>query len=322
MSTPKSTGTEIMRVSGMEDTTPITIKTSEQTIAMSVVDVLRWIAPGAPPEEAFKFLMICKASQANPILKEAHLVCMGGTWATIIDKSGWLKRAELDPRFDGHRAGIVIQEYDKGPPPKRGPATDVEGALLPPGHVVIGGWAEVYRKDRTRPVVQRVSITEYKKNSPTWDQIPCTMIRKVALVQALREAGFIPSGAYDTSEMPAMVSIAESEPSNPMPGAIDVEFSVVETPQLSPSLAARVHEAIQANNMSEAQIANMLARRGVDFIVELTDTQAIEILTKLNANFDQVNAGRIMLPDPADAQTENDDNGEMVVDSFVIANAS
>jgi hypothetical protein len=45
-------------------------------------------------------------------------------------------------------------------------------------------------------------MTEYNTGKSSWAKIPATMIRKVALVQALREA--FPSdlgGCYDSAEM-------------------------------------------------------------------------------------------------------------------------
>src|SRR5699024_4380091 len=53
---------------------------------------------------------------------------------------------------------------------------------------LIGGWAKVYRSDRDMPVVSKVSVEEYDKKQSTWKQMPLTMIRKTAIVNALREA--------------------------------------------------------------------------------------------------------------------------------------
>lgn len=50
--------------------------------------------------------------------------------------------------------------------------------------------------------VTSVSLKEYNTGKASWLKMPATMIRKVAIVQALREA--FPSelgGMYDSSEM-------------------------------------------------------------------------------------------------------------------------
>lgn len=67
----------------------------------------------------------------------------------------------------------------------------------------MGGWARVYDKRRSHPTVTTVALDEYDTGKSLWRSKPATMIRKVALVQALREtypAQF--GGVYDRDEMP------------------------------------------------------------------------------------------------------------------------
>ena len=52
---------------------------------------------------------------------------------------------------------------------------------------MLGGWAEVSRKDRDIPVRVELSMKEFSKNQSTWRTMPATMIRKTAIVNALRE---------------------------------------------------------------------------------------------------------------------------------------
>ena len=61
----------------------------------------------------------------------------------------------------------------------------------------------MYDKRRRVPSRAEVSLDEYDQHRSLWKTKPATMIRKVALVQALREA--YPGaygGIYDSSEMP------------------------------------------------------------------------------------------------------------------------
>ena len=59
---------------------------------------------------------------------------------------------------------------------------------------MVGAWARVYRKDRSHPYTATVRVAEYEVHksggglNKSWSERPATMIRKVALVQALREA--------------------------------------------------------------------------------------------------------------------------------------
>lgn len=153
-------------------------------------------------QEVVMFLNLCKYQKLNPFLREAYLIKYGNKPATIVTgKDTFTKRAAKLPAYDGCKAGIYVQKKD-GSLDKR------TGALMLSGETLVGGWAEVYRKDQKVPVEISVSFEEYvgRKSDGTvngqWKKMPATMIRKVALVQALREA--FPAdfqGLYDASEM-------------------------------------------------------------------------------------------------------------------------
>src|SRR5262249_17487060 len=150
------------------------------------------------------------------------------------------------------------------PPTPLGPPEDVEGAIQPPGYRLLGGWARVYRKDRRMPIVARVSLTEYRKSSPNWESMPCTMIRKVSLVQALREAGFRTGGCYDKDEMPPIdpVRARVVDPAPPqVADAIAAEFAAVPTHHLDLGLAAELEAAIRQAGMNDYQRDVMLGKR-------------------------------------------------------------
>ena len=53
---------------------------------------------------------------------------------------------------------------------------------------LVGGWASIYIKDWEVPFEHSVALAEFNKGTSTWKTMPAVMIRKVALVQALREA--------------------------------------------------------------------------------------------------------------------------------------
>lgn len=128
-----------------------------------------------------QFLTMCQVNQLNPFLREAYLVKYGTQPAQMItSKDAFMKRADRCQDYEGIESGVIAMNDD-------GVIKDFEGAFMPPKWTLIGGWAKVYRKGR-RPYVQRVSFSEYDKKQSTWGSMPLTMIRKVAEVQALREA--------------------------------------------------------------------------------------------------------------------------------------
>lgn len=140
-------------------------------------------------QELVMYMRLCKANGLNPWNKEAYLIKYGTEPATmVISQQAYMNRAESNPNFDGYIAGIVVLDEESGEIEYR------NGALVVDGEKVVGGWAEVYRKDRTHQVRIEVTFNEYagrKKDGSLngqWNKMPATMIRKVAKVQALREA--------------------------------------------------------------------------------------------------------------------------------------
>ncbi len=165
--------------------------------------VKRYINQYVTDQEAMFFLQLCKAQNLNPFLREAHLIKYSPNEPAtmVVGKETFLKRAVKIQGYKGFRAGVVVINLS-------GEAEYREGALVIEGEKLIGGWAEVYIQDKAN-VKSIVSMSEYvrKKRDGTpnrsWAEMPATMIRKVALVQALREA--FPEefgGMYSPEEMP------------------------------------------------------------------------------------------------------------------------
>ena len=164
-------------------------------------DIINYINPKATEQEAYLFAEFCKRKGADPLTKQVYLVIyegQNGRQANFIaGKEYFTEKAEAHPQFDGFEAGIIIRPKDGGPIEKR------EGTFWIPGEeVLLGGWASVSRKDRKVSQKIEVPISDYDTKKNLWSKMPATMIRKVAIVQALRES--FPSnlgGMYDSSEM-------------------------------------------------------------------------------------------------------------------------
>ena len=166
-----------------------------EEVALSEKIVTDYLTRGSniPRADIVQFIAICKYNRLNPFLNEAYLVKYGDKPAQmIVSKEALLKRAESCPEFDGLQAGLIV---------KRGSdIVEEEGALLLPEDQLLGGWARVYRTDRKYPSTARVSLTEYDRKQSTWNAMRATMIRKTAVVQALREAFPTQLGAMYTAE--------------------------------------------------------------------------------------------------------------------------
>ena len=156
--------------------------------------------------EAFAFMQFCRANQLNPFLREAYLVKYkdGDAAQMIVGYHVWLQRADRDPRYDGFRAGIVV---DNG-----GELLYREGTIKRPGDELVGGWSEIRVKGR-QPQRVEVSMEEYERkrwDSQKREMVPqalwathgATMIQKVAIAQGFRFSfPRLYRGMYDESEI-------------------------------------------------------------------------------------------------------------------------
>lgn len=142
------------------------------------------------------FVELCKARRMNPFEGDCYLIKYGNQAAsTVAGKGYFVKKAAGNPLCEGWKAGVVYLDAN-GREQRR------EGSMLMPGEVLMGGWAEVYRQGWRFPAAESVSLAEYDTKKSMWAKMPQTMIRKVALCHALREA--FPddySGLYDRAEM-------------------------------------------------------------------------------------------------------------------------
>lgn len=115
------------------------------------------------------FLQICKYQKLNPFLREIYIVKYGSYPAAfIVGKETFLRRAKRDESYEGHTVAISD-----------------DGKIA---------WAEVFVKGLKHPVRCEVELEEYLGTkadgsvNSMWSKKPKTMLKKVALVQALREA--------------------------------------------------------------------------------------------------------------------------------------
>jgi phage recombination protein Bet len=172
-----------------------------QQIGLTLHEVKAYLAPLATDAEAYMFIRLCNHYDLNPWIRDAYLIKYkaGDPAAIVVGKDAILHRAQMSPDYRGQKAGVVT---------KRGTEVkEIEGAMIPEGATLIGGWCRLNPRERDPdPTIVRVSMAEYNKGQSSWRTMPATMIRKVAIVQAHREAypGLV-RGMYDAAEMPVIV---------------------------------------------------------------------------------------------------------------------
>ena len=200
--------------------------TDNGSVELSADIIKRYLLPadkdGKPSpvteQEIAMFLNLCKYQKLNPFLREVYLIKYGKQPATMVTgKETFLKRAMKNPKYRGHETFI---------------SNDGQVAT-----------AKVYVENYTVPITVSVDYEEYVgmkdeyvydpkqgKSVPTgkkvpngmWSTKPKTMLKKVALVQALREA-FPDSfgGLYSQEEISHIE--AEKLPTAPVETASEVQ---------------------------------------------------------------------------------------------------
>ena len=163
----------------------------------TVVRQLTGNNPKITNDEVALFISLCQNLKLNPLVREAYLVKYDDKKPAqqIVSLGAFMRIAEDNPNFDGMEDGVIVQSGDK--------IIERQGTLLLPNEKLLGGWAKVYRKDRTRPTVTKINLKEYSKGQSTWIAMPSTMINKCAKVGALRAA--FPNSfnnCYGEGEMP------------------------------------------------------------------------------------------------------------------------
>jgi len=156
--------------------------------------VKNYLCPKASDSDLYLFITFCKSRHLNPFIREAYLVKYSDTApaSIVTSKDTFFKRAESISTYDGIKSGIIFRK-----------GTQIicrEGYCLVKelGETLVGGWAEVYRRDRKIPTRVEVSMQEYEgkkfnwktktqETNSMWKNKPATMITKVAEVQALRK---------------------------------------------------------------------------------------------------------------------------------------
>lgn len=180
-------------------------------VKLSPAIVARYIVTGdqkADDREVYSFMAKCQARRLNPLAGDAYMTVFGGKASVIVSKDYFVRTATQQPGFDGMRAGVVVATRDGGLQYREGCIVGSQTEKL------VGGWAEVWDKGRKYPSRAEIALSEYNTGRSLWKSKPATMCRKVALVQALREA--YPGaygGIYDADEMPEPdVAVSVPEP--------------------------------------------------------------------------------------------------------------
>ena len=162
----------------------VTFQANGEDVKLAPSTVRNYLVSGdgkVTDQEVVMFINLCKYQHLNPFLNEAYIVKFGSRPAQLItSKEAFMKRAEANEHFRGSKAGVIVVRNNE--------IIYSQGAFALPSDTIVGGWAEVKRDDREEPIHIEISFDEFNKKQATWKDMPANMIRKTALVNALREA--------------------------------------------------------------------------------------------------------------------------------------
>lgn len=220
----------------------------------------QFFPPSASNEDMVYCMSVAKELGLNPILKEIYFVernaKVNNQWVTKIEplagKNAWIKLAHNSGQFSGLKTELTVKPV----PIMINGVWELKDDLVAICHVM--------RKDFNVPFTVEVAYNEYvgRKSDGSitkfWKEKPQTMLRKVATVQALKEA-FSIAGIMDQSEIDDIdVSIDYKLPDN-------VEIKEKPKPKRARRTKAEI-EAQKAIDEAEAQEAEQVA--SVEAVVE------------------------------------------------------
>ncbi len=193
--------------------------------------------------QCMKFMMLCKARHLNPFEGDAYLIGYdtqnGPQFSLITAHQVYLKRAEASESFDGMESGVIVDCDDEL-------ISEREGDLVYEGEKLIGGWAKVYRKDRSRPFYKRLKLSTFNTNRSRWQVDPAGLIVKCTEADALRTAFPTHLGGLYMREELEPIDIT------PKAAAADIQFGPAGLPEPKPS--APLQEKPKRHRRTKAQI--------------------------------------------------------------------
>ncbi len=273
----------------------VTYEAGGQHIELTPATVKQYLVSGdaknVTDQEVGMFLKLCEGQKLNPFLREAHLVKYGNQAATmIVGKDAFTKRAEANDNYKGTKSGVIVVNLNNE-------IQEREGTFYLKGREeLVGGWARVSFKNDKEDVYNTVSLDEYmgrkKDGSATsmWSTKPATMIRKVALVQALRDAFpnalgqmYVAEEMNIQEELPDNVVNPEEEQRKneyvPVPPKLADKLTKQQVMQLAAEKGLMIGQGKEADISGLQELAN---KNGMN-LKTLTQEQATHLIEILRA---------------------------------------
>jgi len=252
---------------GSQDKVKLSVKIVQQYIAIPTRSKAT-----CSERDAVRFMALCVARRLSPFEGDCFLqgydTVNGPSFELITAYQALIKRAEIHPRFDGLKSGVIVRDN------KEGPLKDLVGDFYLDEQELLGGWAYLKLKDISIPMEDRVKLKTFQKVNDQgqpqarWKIDPGGMIVKCAEASCLRRAfPTMCGGLYLRQEIEGTqggegLSAIPILPDNPPPKGNEDDSN----PDLSPeNVKGQPAAASQASDSPQAQIQKLAEEAGCAF---------------------------------------------------------
>ncbi|MCR9294649.1 MAG: phage recombination protein Bet [bacterium] len=224
--------------------------------------------------DLIKFMMLCKQSQLDPWVGDAYLLGYdsndGPQFNLIVAVQALLKRAELNPDFNGIESGILVRSVGGGDLEYR------EGSYWDEEYdVVVGGWARVYRKNVEKPFFVALKRSVYDTQRSRWRKDPSGMIEKCCIASVIRKAfPNVCGNAYTSEEMDHVVDAKPSEKPTVVNDLDDLAKELHSKQKAKQS--SEFKEAVEGQDLAKAKAAKAIEQKPKDEFTEQVKRELIE----------------------------------------------
>lgn len=257
---------------------------SGEVVQFTADEVRQTLCPQATDKELAFAMALCQAQHLDPFAKDVHLVKYGnGPLSIITSKEVFTKRAQANPKFEGMEAGVTFLTPD-------GQIVQREGSMPIQGWNLIGGWCKVYVSGYRVPIYDEVAMSEYSTGKSNWAKMPGTMIRKVAMCHALREA--FPDdfqGLYGEEEMGKAGEVVAETQNTPLESASAPQSGIYDVVTEADFVEMMSNDQLRAIETAAEQFAELCGKEYREVIDALMGSRSVResgasVVTEMTAD--------------------------------------
>lgn len=255
-----------------------------EVVQFTADEVRQTLCPQATDKELAFAMALCQAQHLDPFTKDVHLVKYGnGPLSIITSKEVFTKRAQANPKFEGMEAGVTFLTPD-------GQIVQREGSMPIQGWNLIGGWCKVYVSGYRVPIYDEVAMAEYSTGKSNWAKMPGTMIRKVAMCHALREA--FPDdfqGLYGEEEMGKAGEVVAETQNTPLESTTAPQSGINDVVAEADFTEMMSNDQLRAIETTAEQFAELCGKERREVIDALMESRSVResgasVVTEMTAD--------------------------------------